>query len=43
MSEYSQLMGNYYIWRAKLSVALVEMEYGRIGDARVRIEAILSE
>ena len=43
VSEYSQLMGNYFIWRAKQLVAVVEMEQGRIGAARTRLEAVIEE
>lgn len=33
--------GNYFIWRAKQLVSIVEMEQGRVGAARTRMEAIL--
>ena len=36
-------MGNYYIWRAKHLVSVVEMEQGRVGAALTRIEAIIEE
>ncbi len=35
--------GNYYVWRAKQLVSVVEMEQGRVADARARMEATLAE
>ncbi len=35
--------GNYYVWRAKQLVSVVEMEQGRVADARSRMEATLAE
>ena len=43
VAEYQSMVGNFYIWRAKQLVAVVEMEQGRVGDARSRLEAVLLE
>jgi len=43
MGEYKRLVGNYYVWRARQLVAVVEMEQGRVADARNRMEATLLE
>ena len=43
IEEYKTIQGNYFIWRAKQLVAVVEMEQGRVGDARARMEGVLQE
>lgn len=43
ISEFKVMEGNYYVWRAKQLVSVVEMEQGRVADARARMEATLAE
>ena len=43
IEEFKELVGNYFIWRAKQLVATVEMEQGRVGQARNRMDTILRE
>ena len=43
IGEYKEMTGNYFVWRAKQLVAVVEMEQGRVGDARSRMETLLIE
>ena len=43
ISEFKIMEGNYYVWRAKQLVSVVEMEQGRVADARARMEATIVE
>ena len=43
IAEYQDMTGNAFIWRAKQLLAVTEMEQGRLGESRNRMENVLSD
>ena len=43
METYKEIVGNCFIWRARILTAMVQIEKGKVKEGYERIEKVLAE